>query len=168
MKNLIKILPIILISVIVLITCKSQIVNPDEPTFRIDGVWQSVAIGNGYQDTQTKITLVNENGQLTDSILTDGFNVFGDCINIPFTIHDGTITASNAPNCIYDITIVAKMESTGFIMRLDGNIKNINGVNTIVGHCRFEVAGSLFDSYAIHLVKQSINYLPKHNQGSIF
>ena len=144
---------------LLMIGCKSQdeITGPNSTSsFKLDGVWQAYNFNSKYQFTQFLAQLRTSGAEVKGSIQSDCFDIF-QAKNLPFKITDGSVTDT-------DVSFTFLMETTNIIGHLWGNIKdnpNVTGGKEIVGFIKFEFSGSLTDTYCVHLVKQSLEYLPK-------
>ena len=145
---------------LLIIGCQTQvdeIVTPNTvSSFKLDGVWQAYDFNPKYQFTQFLAQMRTNGSEIKGSIQSDCFDIF-QVKNLPFKITDGSITDA-------DISFTFSMETTKIIGHLWGNIKDNPGVaggKEIVGFIKFEYGGSLTSTYCVHLVKQSLEYLPK-------
>ncbi|GEM_PF-5305824 len=138
--------------------CKSNVNEPTDPvnSFRLDGVWQSRIFDSNYAFTSTAAHLRTNGTEVKGNVISDCFGIF-QATGIPFRITEGVYTGT-------DLSLTFQMETTGIIGHFNGNIKNNSSVTDgkeIIGHIYFEYSGTLTQKYAMHLIKQSITYLPK-------
>ncbi len=151
----------IYISLLIVFThlgCKSNDDQLTQPisTFKLDGVWQAYIFNNKYPFTQFLAHLRTNGTELRGEIQSDCFDLFM-AKQIPFIINSGSYTDT-------DISFNFIMETTIIAGHFFGNLKDNPAVKDgkeIVGHIYFEYSGTLTNNYPIHLVKQSITYLPK-------
>ena len=163
----------LLLLLIFLVGCESQITNPDEPKFDINGKWQSFIFDPTYTFIPVISTLQNNNGNVT-GILQVSLLVAPDTYSeTKYDVSFGMICKAVNPideNVLYDISIKANSSTyPGRSLQLDGNIKKVDNDFIIVGHMKLFINGyETQDTYALHFKKQSITYLPKvHDQGFI-
>jgi hypothetical protein len=158
MKKIMVSLSILFLLIFTVFGCKSndnEVTSPTS-TFKLDGVWQAYDFNPKYQFTQFLAQIRTNGPEIKGSIQSDCFDIF-QVKSLPFKITDGSITDT-------DISFTFQMETTNIIGHLWGNIKdnpNVSGGKEIVGFIKFEYSGSLTGSYCVHLVKQSLEYLPK-------
>lgn len=141
--------------------CKSNVNEPVDPAnnFSLDGVWQSHIFDSNYAFTSTLAHLRTTGTEVKGKIISDCFGLFN-ATGIPFRITEGVFTGT-------DLSLTFLMETTGIIGHFNGNIKNNSTVSNgkeIVGHVYFEYQGTLTPHYAMHFIKQSIEFLPKSAQ----
>jgi hypothetical protein len=146
------------LSLILLSGCNKSDDGITEPVtnFKLDGVWQAYNFDSSYPFTSFLAQLRTAGTEVKGSVQSDCFGIFN-VSGIPFTISDGSLTES-------DISVTFVMESTKIIGHLWGNVKenpNVTGGTEIVAFIKFEYSGTLTQTYPVHLVKQSITYLPK-------
>jgi len=151
---------IIIASIFSMLGCKSTVNEPADPIagFTLDGTWQARIFDPNYEFTNTLATLRTTGAEVKGQIISDCFGL-STGTDIPFRITEGVYTGT-------DVTLTFLMESTGIIGHFNGNIKNnllVNDGKEIVGHLYFEYSGTLTKSYDLHLIRQSINYLPKNS-----
>ncbi len=140
------------------IGCKSSINETTQPVdnFKIDGSWQTSNFSPDYPFTFLLANLRTNGPEVKGNITSDCFGLF-QATDIPFRIIEGVYVGT-------DISLTFQMETAGIIGHFYGNIKNSSTASNgrvIVGHMFFEYAGTLTQKYPMHLVKQSITYLPK-------
>jgi len=138
--------------------CKSNVTEPTVPvaaSFSLDGVWQAHTFDSNFAFTPTLAHLRTNGTQVYGEINSDCFGLF-QATGLPFRITEGVYTGT-------DLSLTFLMETEGIIGHFDGNIKDNPSATDgkeIVGHLYFEYSGTLTQHYDIHLIKQSINYLP--------
>jgi hypothetical protein len=152
---------IVIASIFIMMGCKSNVTEPTDPvvSYKLDGVWQAHIFDPNYEFTSTLAHLRTNGTEVKGEINSDCFGLF-QATGIPFRITEGVYTGT-------DLSLTFLMETTGIIGHFNGNIKDNLSVadgKEIVGHIYFEYSGTLTHTYDLHLIKQSINYLPKSVQ----
>lgn len=150
-----------LVTTIILTTgCKSTDDELTDPLstafFKLDGVWQAYNFSPDYQFTEFLAHIRTTGEEIKGSIQSDCFGIF-QASRLPFEITNGSYTDK-------DITLTFQMGTTSIIGHFRGNLKDngkVTGGKEIVGFLTFEYSGMLTQTYSVHMVKQSIVYLPK-------
>ncbi len=160
MKKTLILTGLLIITVILTIGCRStddEITNPmNNVFFKLDGVWQAYNFSPDYQFTEFLAHIRTTGEEIKGSIQSDCFGIF-QANKLPFEITNGSYTDK-------DITMTFQMGTTSIIGHFRGNLKDnskVIGGKEIVGFLTFEYSGMLTQTYSVHMVKQSIVYLPK-------
>jgi hypothetical protein len=147
---------LISLMLVLLASCKSNVVEPVQPDFSLNGVWQSYKDNSlenhTYWHMMAQIESRKGQGQFSDQLYQ-------------FSISNVYYSDNESQNVSFDMTF--NFYGVGEIMgQFFGNVKIVNDKQEVHGH----VAIPALNVYGVvHLKRQGIQYLPKkgHDQGGI-
>jgi hypothetical protein len=147
----------VLITLIIISSCKTQTTEPEANNWEISGTWQNVKpyifTNQNFEWAQFILNVRIGNDELKGSAQTD----FTTTSPIDFIIYEGSFIGNT-------IVIHATNYSIGIDLHLRGTLKelkrNDNGeiVKVISAQMYFDYYGQLTNNYQLYLIKQEIIY----------